>query len=349
MAAFSPAFVQLVKVNSRELFRDGKTIFFVLFFPLIFVAMFIGIGTLNMGGSYKVAILPSGQQKEIVRQLSRSHGFTADPWRGNNFPARSDLAGYDAIVHPASAPSEHALVVIDSGKFGGLKGIRSALADSGIPASKVDFRTPDGGTPFDPIKVSLPAALLMALMSMSFFGTATPLIALRARGTLRLLGTTPLRRRTFVLAQAPVRLVLVAVQLVVLGVIAVALGFLPAVNAVRVLGTGFLGAVMLFTFGYLVASRMRNAEVANGVLAILMPLVLFVSGLFLPLDLLPDVVRDISKALPTTYLVDALAHDLTGATSTYGITLDWLVLLAGAVIFGGLAARLFRWDQGEER
>ncbi|MEX2982484.1 ABC transporter permease [Streptomyces sp. C36] len=345
----TPAFAQLVRTNSRELFRDGKTIFFVLLFPLLFVAMFIGIGLLNTGGSYKLAVAPSGKQREIVRQLSDSDGFKADPWRGKALPENGDLAGYDAIVYPSAPSGDHVLVVIDSAKFGALKGIRSALGDSGIPASDVDFRTPDGGKPFDPIKISLPTALLMALMSMAFFGTATPLIALRARGTLRLLGTTPLRRRTFVLAQAPVRLALVAVQLVILGAIAVGLGFLSAANAVRVLGTGFLGAVMLFAFGYLVAARMRNAEVANGLLAVLMPLVLFASGLFLPLDLLPSAVQDISKALPTTYLVDALSHDLTGATSAHGLALDWLVLLAGTVIFGGLAARLFSWDQGEER
>ncbi|MFI1799333.1 ABC transporter permease [Streptomyces sp. NPDC020379] len=345
----TPAFTQLVRANSRELFRDGKTIFFVLLFPLLFVAMFIGIGLLNTGGSYKMAVTPARNQQEIVRELSHSSGFKAEPWHRKSLPENGDLAGYDAIVHPSATAGDRALVVVDSAKFGALKGIRSALGHSGISASKVDFRTPDGGKPFDPIRISLPTALLMALMSMAFFGTATPLIALRARGTLRLLGTTPLRRRTFVLAQAPVRLALVAVQLVVLGAIAVGLGFLPAVDAARVLGTGFLGAVMLFAFGYLVAARMRNAEVANGLLAVLMPLVLFASGLFLPLDLLPSVVRDVSKALPTTYLVDALTHDLTGAPSTYGLTLDWLVLLAGAVLFGGLAARLFSWDQGEER
>jgi ABC-2 type transport system permease protein len=106
---------------------------------------------------------------------------------------------------------------------------------------------------------------------------------------------------------------------------------------------------MLFAFGYLIAARMRNAEVVNGLLGILMPLLLFFSGLFLPLSMLPSALTTVSELLPTTYLVDALNHDLNEAAAAHSLTVDWSVLVAATVVFGGLAARLFRWDQGEDR
>ncbi|MGW8975639.1 ABC transporter permease [Streptomyces platensis] len=337
---------QLVKANARELVRDGKTVFFVLLFPLLFLGMFLGLGQLTANGSYRVAVKASSEQRQIIDRLADTEGFRAEAWRRGAPPAPGDLAGYDAIVVMAHGRAD---VTVEAGKFGALKGLRAALADSGVDSSRADFRTPDGGRPFDPVKASLPTALVMALMSVAFFGTATPLIALRQRGTLRLLGTTPLRRRTFVVAQAPVRLALVAVQLLVLASVAVGLGFLPLVDTARLFATGLLGAVMLFSFGYVVASRLRNAEIANGVLAVLMPVVLLLGGLFLPMQMMPAALQTISKAMPTTYLVDALNHDLTGAASVYGLTVDWLVLVGAAVVFGGLATRLFRWDQGEER
>ncbi|MBT2454178.1 ABC transporter permease [Streptomyces sp. ISL-86] len=336
----------MVKTNSRELFRDGKTAFFTLAFPLLFLGMFLGLGTLAAGGSYRLAVTTSPEQPSVIESLKKTAGFNAEAWKAAELPEAGDLAGYDAIV---SISGESATVTIDAGKFGALKDIRSSLSRSGISEPNMTFRTPDGGAPFDPLKAALPTGLLMALMSIAFFGTATPLIALRARGTLRLLGTTPLNRMTFVLAQAPVRLALVAVQLVLLGVVAVWMDFLPVAGTLRLMGTGLLGAVMLFAFGYLIASRMRNAEVVNGLLGLLMPIVLFTSGLFLPMGMLPSVVGTISRALPTSYLVDALNHDLNAAASVHSLAVDWLVLLAGALIFGGLAARLFRWDQGEER
>ncbi|GAA0336366.1 ABC transporter permease [Streptomyces blastmyceticus] len=346
MSAISPALRQMVKTNARELFRDGKTAFFTLAFPLLFLAMFLGLGTFAAGGTYRMAVAPAPEQRAVIENLQHVDGFRVEAWKKAELPEAGDLAGYDAIVRVSG---QSAMIVVDPGKFGALKGLRSALSDSGISESHMDFRTPDGGAPFDPLKAALPTGLLMALMSIAFFGTATPLIALRARGTLRLLGTTPLNRITFVLAQAPVRLALVVVQLVVLGSVAVGMGFLPLAGTLRLVISGLLGAVMLFGFGYLIAARMRNAEVVNGLLGLLMPVVLFTSGLFLPMDLLPSVVGDVSKALPTTYLVDALNHDLNEAASVHSLAVDWLVLLAGAAIFGGLAARLFRWDQGEGR
>lgn len=346
-----PAFRQMVRTNSRELFRDGKTAFFALVFPLLFLAMFLALGTLAAGGTYRIAVTSATEHPAVLENLKRPDGFRAEAWKESGPPERGDLGGFDAIVSPAGpAGSEAAAtVVVDPGKFGALKDIRSALSRSGIDEDDVRFSTPDGGAPFDPLKAALPTGLLMALMSVAFFGTATPLIALRTRGTLRLLGTTPLSRMTFVLAQAPVRLALVAVQLLALGAVAVAMGFLPLAGTLRLMVSGFLGAVMLFSFGYLIAARMRNAEVVNGLLGLLMPVVLFTSGLFLPLDLLPSVVGDLSAVLPTTYLVDALNHDLNEAASTHTLLTDWSVVLAGAAVCGGLAARLFRWDQGEDR
>lgn len=346
MSAVPSALRQMVKTNARELFRDGKTAFFTVLFPLLFLAMFLGLGALTAGGSYRVAVLPSPQQSSVIEKLGHVEGFHAEPWKGTEPPPAGDLAGYDAVV---TVSGSQAAVVVDASRFGALKGLRSGLGDSGVDDSLIDFRTPDGGVPFDPLKAALPTGLLMALMSTAFFGTATPLIALRTRGTLRLLGTTPLGRMTFVLAQAPVRLALVVVQLLILGAVAVVMDFMSFTDTLRLMGTGLLGALMLFAFGYLIAARLRNAEVVNGLLGLLMPVLLFFSGLFLPLSMLPSVITTVSDVLPTTYLVDAFNHDLNEAASVHSLTTDWLVLLAATAVFGGLAARLFRWDQGEDR
>ncbi|MFI1470981.1 ABC transporter permease [Streptomyces wuyuanensis] len=346
MSPTTSAMREMVKTNARELFRDGKTAFFTVLFPLLFLGMFLGLGVLTAGGTYQIAVAPSPRQEALLDNLNQVEGFHAEVWKGAKTPSTEDLAGYDALVR---VTDQEASAVIDPSRFGVLSGLRSALADSGVDEALMDFRTPDGGAPFDPLKAALPTGLLMSLMSTAFFGTATPLIALRTRGTLRLLGTTPLSRLTFVIAQAPVRLALVVVQLVTLGTVAVAMDFVPLADTLRLMGTGLLGALMLFAFGYLIAARMRNAEVVNGLLGILMPVLLFFSGLFLPLSMLPSALTTISELLPTTYLVDALNHDVNEAAATHSLTFDWAVLLAATALFGGLAARLFRWDQGEDR
>jgi ABC-2 type transport system permease protein len=342
----SSAFRQLVLTNGRELLRDGRTAFFVLLFPLFFVALFAGMGQLVGGGTYHIAVGSGQAQQVLVHQLDQVNGFIVTPLHQQPPMPPRTLGGYDALIQVAGGRS---VATVDPSKFGAVKGLRAALAAAGFHGSGAVLRTPDGSAPFDPLKASLSTFLLIALMSGAFFGTATPIIALRQKGTLRMLGTTPLRRRTFILAQMPVRLAIVAIQLAVLVIVAAALGFLPLADMGLVLITGLLGAVMFFGFGYVVAARMRSAEVANGLLALLMPIVLLFSGLFLPMDLMPGVLRAISSGLPTTYLADALGHFFTGAASAHGIAVDWGVLAGAAVIFAALATRFFSWDQKEAR
>ncbi|GAA3422849.1 ABC transporter permease [Streptosporangium sandarakinum] len=248
------AFAELTRASARELVRDPKSFFFVLVFPLLFMAMFLFMGTLN--------------------------------------------------------PSE--------------------------------------GGGFDPVRSGIPVVLMMAFMSLAFFGTATPLITMRQQGTLRMLGTTPLRRTTFILAQAPVRLAIALVQLAVMSAAALATGFLQPSAIGRLLVTCALGLVMLFAAGYLVAARMRNAELANGVLALAMPVLLMLSGVFLPMEILPEAVRTVAGHLPTTYFADALRQDLTGVAGGPVVT-SWLVMAGVALVAAAGAVSLFSWTDGEKR
>ncbi|MBG0827787.1 ABC transporter permease [Planomonospora sp. ID67723] len=251
----SGAFAELAKANARELVRDPKNFFFVLVFPLIFMALFLFMGTLN-------------------------------------------------------------------------------------PA--------DGAGDFDPMRAGIPAVLLMAFMSLAFFGTATPLISLRQKGTLRMLGTTPLNRTVFILAQAPVRFAIALGQLAALSTVALATGFLEPSAIGRLLISCVLGLAMLFALGYMVAARMRNPELANGVLALVMPVLLMFSGVFLPMEIFPETVRAVAERLPTSYFADALRQDLVGVPGGSIVT-AWLVMAGVAIVAATVAVTLFSWTDGEKR
>ncbi|MFC4057770.1 ABC transporter permease [Planomonospora corallina] len=207
---------------------------------------------------------------------------------------------------------------------------------------------PGGPGGFDPVRSGIPAVLLMAFMSLAFFGTATPLISLRQKGTLRMLGTTPLSRTTFILAQAPVRFAIALGQLAALSAVALATGFLEPSAIGRLLVTCALGLAMLFAVGYLVAARMRNPELANGLLALVMPVTLMLSGVFLPMEIFPEGLRSVAGHLPTTYFADALRQDLVGVAGGPIVT-AWLVMAGVAVAAAAAAVALFSWTDGEKR
>jgi ABC-2 type transport system permease protein len=58
--------------------------------------------------------------------------------------------------------------------------------------------------------------------------------------------------------------------------------------------------------------------------------------------MMPKWLQGIAEANPLTYMVDALrALMIVGASSTYGITLDFLALLAGVIVLVAVGAKLY--------
>jgi len=203
------------------------------------------------------------------------------------------------------------------------------------------------GEKFDGFRFGLPAVLVLAFGQLAFLGTATTMVQLRSRGTLRLLALTPLPRLTFIAALVPARLAIAALQLAIMATIAAATGFLEVGQIGRLLLSCTLGLAMLFSFGFFLGGRMSSPEAAAGVLSGLLPVLLIVSGILLPISILPGPLADFADYIPLTYLGDAVRQDLVGSEALHSIGLDYVVMAATAAVFTVLSALTFRWDQGE--
>jgi ABC-2 type transport system permease protein len=66
-----------------------------------------------------------------------------------------------------------------------------------------------------------------------------------------------------------------------------------------------LGAPTFITLGYLIAGLAKTSESLNSITQIFGFPMMFLSGLFTPLDLMPAWIKPASAALPLTYLADA--------------------------------------------
>ncbi|MCB7136946.1 ABC transporter permease [Cellulosimicrobium marinum] len=176
----------------------------------------------------------------------------------------------------------------------------------------LDATFADGAAQVDLVRLNLGTALGVGLMSIAFLGTAVPLVALRERGTLRLLGTTPVPRGLFLLSMLPVRVVLAAGEGLVVLVIAAAAGYTGGAGAGRLAVTMILGIAMLFALALLFAARARSAETAQQAMATLPLLLIAPGGGIIPVGLLPDAVQVVCNAIPTTWLIAALGVDLAG-------------------------------------
>ena len=184
----------------------------------------------------------------------------------------------------------------------------------------------------------------MALMQLGLFG-AIPLVQQREKLILKRLSATPLRRWSLVGSNVVMRLLVALGQtLLIVGVGAVVFGVTILGNPLFVAFLVVLGALMFISLGYVVASFAPTEETANMVTSILQFPLMFLSGIFFPLDQFPGWLRTIAAALPLTYLGDALRQVMVGGTPFVPVAVSVVVLAAWLVVCFGISARFFKWQ-----
>ncbi len=191
----------------------------------------------------------------------------------------------------------------------------------------------------------MPGILAMSLMQLGLFATATPLVSLREEGVLRRLGATPLPRTQLILGQVLMRLTIGMVQAaLIIGISVAAFHVQIQGNYLALAGLTLLGAVTFIGMGYLIAALARTVESASGISSAINFPMMFLSGVFFPLALMPAFLLPVVRVIPLTYLADAFRQVTTGGVPIFPMMVDVAVLSGWAVVCIALASRFFRWE-----
>ena len=186
-----------------------------------------------------------------------------------------------------------------------------------------------------------PGILALAVMSTAFTGQAIATGFERRYGVLKRLGASPLPRWGLMTAKTLSVLVTEVLQVVLLTVIAFALGWSPQGNPFSVLLLLVLGTVAFSGLGLLMAGTLK-AEATLAAANLVFLLLLVGGGVVVPLDRFPEAAQSALGLLPISALSDGLRDVLQhGAAMPWG---DAAVLAAWAVLGLGAAARFFRWE-----
>jgi ABC-2 type transport system permease protein len=219
----------------------------------------------------------------------------------------------------------------------------SLLLTLGIPVlllsffAKVDVLPIDG----EPIDFLAPGVLALAILSTALVNLAIATSFEREYGVLKRLGSTPLGRPRLLAAKTVAIGVVELVQVVVLWLLALALGWDPSVDLGPVLLAVVLGTAACAGLGLCLAGSLPalvTLAAANGLYLVL----LLLSGMVIPLDELPGPARALARALPSGALAEAIRGALTAGADIPGRA--WVVLAAWALSAPIAATRLFRWE-----
>lgn len=181
-----------------------------------------------------------------------------------------------------------------------------------------------------------PRILALAVMSSAFTGQAIALGFDRRYGVLKRLAATALPRWLLVLGKLVAALVVVAVQVVVLGGTAVALGWSPTASGIAAaLVLLVVGTVAFGALGVLLGGALR-AEAVLALANIVWFVLLLAGGIVIGPDTLPGFLADVVPYLPSGALAEGLHAALAdGALSWTAVA----VLAAWALAATALATR----------
>lgn len=201
------------------------------------------------------------------------------------------------------------------------------IVDTTGPGKRVDFLAP--------------GLLALAVMSTAFTGQAIATGFDRRYGVLKRLGATPLPRWGLIVAKTVAVLATEVLQVALLSLIALALGWSPHGNPLAVIVLLVLGTAAFSGLGLLMAGTLR-AEATLGAANLIFILLLIGGGVIVPLAKFGGGTASVLRQLPITALSDGLRAVLqTGAGMPWeklGVLALWTVVAIGA------AARTFRWE-----
>jgi ABC-2 type transport system permease protein len=193
------------------------------------------------------------------------------------------------------------------------------------------------------IDVLVPGVLALAVMSTAFTSLAIATGFERRYGVLKRFGASPLPRHGLLAGKALAVLLVELLQIVVIGVAGLLLGWRPELSPSRVLAFVLLTVVGTLAFASL-ALLMAGLLRAEATLAAanLVYLVLLIAGAtVLPASEYPGLLAGLTSWLPSGALAEGMRAVLAGD----GLAWAQLGVLAlSALVAGALTARTFRWD-----
>jgi len=350
--------------NIRSFYRDRASLFWTLAFPIIFVVLF---GSIFSGGSTRFSIGWVDQDGTPAAQGMRA-AFEQVPILG------IEEADEDAALQAMRDGELDAVVIVPAG-------LGNALADAGEPFRLTLYTDPSRQTasttvqqivnqvvggmnqrlsgvppllavdtqPLQTQNISaaayfVPSILAMALMQLGVFA-AIPLVAQREKLILKRLGATPLSRATLVGSNVVMRLLIALVQsTLIIGIGAALFGVTIVGNIILVAALIALGALTFLAIGYVIASYARTEETANALTSVVQFPLMFLSGIFFPIEFMPDFLQPVAAVMPLTYLGDALRQTMVGGAAYVPLEVDVLVLGGWLVVSFLISARFFRWQ-----
>jgi ABC-2 type transport system permease protein len=113
-------------------------------------------------------------------------------------------------------------------------------------------------------------------------------------------------------------------------------------NIFLVFGLLLLGIFSFVGLGIVITSFTKDQETAQMLMMTLMFPMMFLSGVFFPIESMPWYMQTVSRFLPLTYAADALRKVMVLGAGIPAISTELIILIAFGIVMTAIAVPVFR-------
>lgn len=190
----------------------------------------------------------------------------------------------------------------------------------------------------------LPGYIAAFIMTNGIMGATSVISELRRNGTVKRLAATPLPKSSWILSnvlQHTVLAFMLTAVMIIFARIIFGVSALPNLYALLLI---FMGAVTFSSIGMILGGVIKDVEAASGAgSAIAFPM-MFLSGAFWPIEMMPSYMQSIAKCLPLYYFHDGLRNIMI-LDNLSQAKVPFLVMGTLAVVFIGIATKITKWKE----
>jgi len=354
------ATLALAKASFRSIMRSPSAVVFTLAFPLIFILVF---GFLGRGGiKVKLAVDPdSDVQNPIIAALSHNPVVSlvqdkaiAEIKTGlekGNIDALIDIKKNEAGKPAYIANVQYTSASIDKGSI--LKSVLNNLMytlntkDIVPTVAEIKESTVEGRT-YRTIDFILPGQLGFSLLSTGVFGTAFVFFSLRQTLVIKRFFATPVSRSSIVFGEGIARIgfaLLGAIFIILIGHFFFHFTLINGVVTVlNMLILAIIGLIVFMGFGFVVSGIAKSESTIPPISNIITLPQFLLSGTFFSIDAFPSWLQPISRALPLTYLNDAMRKVAFEGAGLWDVKHQVLIMIIWGIGIYAVAVKVFKWE-----
>jgi len=354
------ATLALAKASFRSIMRSPSAVVFTLAFPLIFILVF---GFLGGGGTkLDIAIAPgSDMQNPIMASLEQISVVRLTKNDNlDNITKSLEKGNYDALINIQKNPNgipayitnvKYTSASLDKGNI--LKSVLNELSyklntqDLKPLITEIRASTVEGRL-YRTIDFILPGQLGFSLLSTGVFGTAFVFFSLRQNLVIKRFFATPVRRSSIVLGEGIARIgfaLLGALFIILIGHFAFDFTLINgAITVINMLILATMGIIVFMGFGFVVSGLAKSESTIPPISNIITLPQFLLSGTFFSIDAFPTWLQPISRALPLTYLNDAMRRVAFEGAGLWDVKHQMLIILIWGIGIYAVAVKTFKWE-----